>query len=179
VTACAWCPNEAVLTPYFDDTLKLCGPCAQGLAQRLDDEDLWPPLDAEGETEEGDVVLVVAAVEEPLQYDGRELRRMAGMLCEYGARLHVEKVAGRPALWFTEPVPPEAARMAGRHCWLLIYAWASQASRAIKACDHCSAPFLTIPSNISKCPVCAKGKRTETIKIPFTPPPALPRRRSA
>jgi len=166
VTACSWCPNEAIITPYFDSSLPLCGPCAQGLAQRLDDEDLWPPVYVEEITTIPD--------DGPLRYDGRELRRLAAILVEFGARMHVDVVDGAPVLLCTDPVPFDVALIARHHYWLLVHAWTAQHGRVIKACDRCASPFLLVPSNTSKCPVCGEGKRTQTIKIPFT---ATPRQR--
>jgi hypothetical protein len=171
VTACAWCPNEAVLTPYFDSSLPLCGGCAQGLVRRLDDEDLWPPVYVEE--------ITTVPGDGPLRYDGAELRRLGAILAEFGSRMHVDMLDGGPVLSCTEAVPLDVAVIASSHYWLLVYAWASRPSGILKACDYCSSPFLLPRSNTSKCPVCGKGKRTEVINISFTDPPVRSRRKKS
>jgi hypothetical protein len=167
VTRCSACSNEAVLTPYFNDDVHLCHACAQELAQRLDDEDLWPPV---GGVEE---VLTTLIPEIPLHHDGEALERLAKTMHNVGVRLHVEFVDGHPVMSFTEPmpIPMLAARMAGAHHGLLVSAWLEQHNRVIKLCSHCRSPFVLAPSNKSKCPVCAKGSRTITLNMPFTARP--------
>ena len=111
----------------------------------------------------------------PPRTDGRALQRLCKLQSdEYGARLHLEQTGDGIMLAFTEPVGDEAVHIAAHHYQLLISAWRSQGRRVIKLCDHCMSPFLLASSTKTRCPVCAKGSRTITLKIPFT---ALPRQR--
>lgn len=169
MTRCSTCPNEAVLTPYFNNNVHLCGPCAQQLAERLDDEDLWPPV------EFGPLVVIVAD-DVPQRYDGRELERLCSLQHHYGTRLSVEVVKGRRVLRFRDEITSEAAEIAARHHGLLVSAWEEQATRVIKLCDSCDAPFVLARSNTSRCPVCGEGKRSVVVNIPFM---AIERRRAS
>jgi hypothetical protein len=157
------------LTPYFDDDLYLCGPCAQRLATDLDTEELWPPVEL------GPLTSIVPD-DVPLRYDGVELERLHSLQRHYGARLHVERIGPSVMLSFTELVGDDAVLIAARHHGLLVSAWMAQGRRVIKLCDACRGPFLLPSSNASNCPVCAKGKRTLVVNIPFT---VVPQQRRA
>jgi hypothetical protein len=168
MTACRYCPNESALAAYWDDTLTLCPTCARDLADRLDAEDIWPPV------EFGPLTVVIP--ETTLRYDGRELIRLYELLHLYGSRIHVTFDRGRPALSFTEPMPLEAAEIASHHGGLLVSAWLAR-ERFIMACDDCLSPFLLArQSRPTRCPVCGQGKRGTHILLPFTDSPARRKR---
>jgi hypothetical protein len=112
----------------------------------------------------------------PLRYDGRQLQRLVTLMDHYGTRLGVKVIEGRRVLYFREPVGDEAIQIAARHHGLLMSAWAVHPRRIIKCCGHCMAPFVTIRSNDSKCPVCSTGKRTVVVDVPFE---ALEERRAS
>jgi hypothetical protein len=149
-----------VVTAYWDPALHLCHSCAADLARQLDSEDVWPPAEL-------DALVVIVADDLPLYYDGRQLQRLCAIQHEYGSRLGVEVVSGRRMLRFRDPIALEGAEIAARHHGLLVSAWEEQDRKQIKCCDHCMGPFVLVASNATKCPVCAKGKRTIVVKIPF------------